>query len=405
MDFLNLLLYRLKRPFHFFKTGLLRGLPAQIKYGFPARRLKIIAITGTDGKTTSSTLLYQILKKANKKVALITTVAAYIGDQEIETGFHVTSPNPADLHKLMRKMVNQGIEYLILEVTSHGAYQHRTWGIRPFLAGVTNVSHEHLDYHQSYLEYLRAKAIILRKSPVVVLNSDDKSYPKLRKLLNKKTRIITYSLSDRIANSVNQAIRKRFPEEYNHLNSRLVYFLTKYLEIKPSVVAEAIENFSGVAGRMEEIKNTRGWRVVVDFAHTPKALEEALTALRQQLHDQYRSGRLIAVFGCAGLRDRAKRPLMGGIASQLADISIFTAEDPRTEDVWSIIRQMKEGLQGNHDKIISIADRRQAIDFALTKIARKGDIVGIFGKGPEKSMSYGTTEHPWSDVGVIKEIL
>ena len=156
---------------------------------------------------------------------------------------------------------------------------------------------------------------------------------------------------------------------------------------------------------MQEVSTKKPFRVVVDFAHTPNALKVSLISLRQQLRKQKKQGKLIAVFGCAGLRDRAKRPMMGAVGAELADIAIFTAEDPRTEEVWSIIRQMKEQLLSGHNRVLSIADRRKAIEFALTVLAKPGDIVGIFGKGHEKSMCYGTIEYPWSDIQAVQEIL
>jgi len=155
---LKLIVYKLKRLWHFFKTGLLQGLSAQLRYRFPERKLKILSITGTDGKTTSNTLLYHLLKSAGKKVGLLTTVAAYIGEEKIDTGFHVTAPQPKDLYKFMRRLVNEGYEYLILETTSHGLYQYRPWAIKPQVAGLTNITHEHLDYHKTLREYIKAKA-------------------------------------------------------------------------------------------------------------------------------------------------------------------------------------------------------------------------------------------------------
>lgn len=396
------LLYKLKRPFHFVKTGLLQGLPAQIRYRFPAHQLTILTITGTDGKTTSSTLLYHVLKTAGKKVGLISTVAAYIGDEAIDTGFHVTSPDPGQLHRLLRHMVDQGIEYVVLEATSHGIYQYRMWGIKPRLAGVTNITHEHLDYHTSYAEYIHAKALLLRQAPTVILNQDDDAYGTLRKLLRKSQTIKQYSLSDRIYPKVAQAIKQRFVQPYNQMNARLVYTFAKELEIGNEDFIQAVTTFANVPGRMEEVKAGQPFKVIVDFAHTPQALEAALTALRAELKP---NNKLYAVFGCAGLRDREKRPLMGQIGAKLADSAIFTAEDPRTEDVWSIIRQMKENLEGTQGKVLSIPDRRAAIAFAVTKLAKRGDIVGIFGKGHEQTMCFGTTEIPWNDTQVVTELL
>lgn len=400
---LNTILYRLKRPYHFVKTGLIRGFRAERQFGFPASKLKIISITGTDGKTTSTTMLYHVLKTAGKRVALLSTIAVYIDDEIIDTGFHVTSPDPAQLHELLRKMVDKGIEYVVLEMTSHGAYQYRNWGIYPIIAGLTNITHEHLDYHITYRNYLEAKLDILLSSQLASINEDDGSAPMIKRLLRANhQKFDSYSTSDHLYFKVAQAIKSRFKEAYNHSNARLVYSISQQLGVSNTDYISAIQTFPGIPGRMEEI-NTIPFRVVVDFAHTPQALQSALQALREQLPSK--NARLIAVFGCAGLRDTTKRPIMGRIGTELADSVVFTAEDPRTEDVWAIIRQMKEQLTSRHDKITSIANRGDAIRFALTKLAKEGDIVGIFGKGHEQSMCYGTQETPWDDREAVRSIL
>ncbi len=400
---LKQILYRIKRLYHFFKTGLFNGLVAEFKYGFPSKKLHVLAITGTDGKTTSSTMLYHVLKTAGKKVALISTVAAYIGDERIDTGFHVTTPTPAQLQKLMRRLVKEGYEYLVLETTSQGVYQFRTWGIFPLIAGVTNVAQDHFDYHLNYQNYLSAKALILRDSEKIILNKDDASYQPLKDILRvSESRILSYSVEHQNDPAIMKAIKNRFPESYNVSNALLVVKFAKNLEVSDQDIIAGIESFSGIPGRMEEIKNNKGIKAIVDFAHTPQGLENALTALRAQTK---RPGRLIAVYGCAGLRDALKRPMMGKIGTDIADFCVFTAEDPRTESVWSIIRQMKEQLTSNHDKIISIADRFEAIEFALTKLAKQGDTVVVLGKGHEQSMCYGNVEHPWDDREAVRKVL
>lgn len=404
------LVYKLKRPYHFIKTGLLKGLRARIKYNFPDKKLKIIAITGTDGKTTSSTLLYNVLKNSGKKVALISTVAAYIGEEKIETGFHVTSPSPDQLFAFMRQMLDQEVEYLVLEYTSQGAYQSRLFGIKPLIAGVTNIDQDHFDYHLNYQNYLEAKSIVLKKAQTVVLNEDDQSYYRLKRLFpSSQYKVLEYSQEIKLATKVEKAIKERFLEAFNQNNARLVSTIALELGLNPEEIAQAISKFKGVEGRMQIIPNQKGLRIVVDFAHTPQGLRSALTALRLMMKkdakDKKKQGKLIAVYGCAGLRDAAKRPMMGEIGVELADLLVFTAEDPRTEDIWSIIRQMKESLQTGHNKIASIPDRQEAINFAIRKLAEKGDTIAIFGKGPEKSMCYGTTEIPWSDEEAVLKAL
>lgn len=399
------LVYRLKYWFHFVKTGLLKGLPSSLRYGLPARKLKIIAITGTDGKTTSSTLLYTILKSAGKKVALLSTVAAYIGDEKIDTGFHVTTPDAHDLQKILARMVREKIEYVVLEYTSHGAYQNRLWGLKPLIAGVTNITHEHFDYHLNYENYVEAKALFLKKARTVVLNEDDHSFHKIKRRLSARTKIISYTLEEPLSKKIRDVVEKKLPELYNQMNARLVTTIALQLGLTVKEIATGFENFAGVEGRMEFVPNKRGLKVVIDFAHTPNALEEALKALRRHMKTTGMAGRLIAMYGCAGLRDYQKRPLMGKIGVDHADLVVFTAEDPRTEDVWSIIRQMKENLTTGHNQIASVANREQAIDFTLNTLARRGDLVAFFGKGPEKSMGYGTVEYPWDERAVVEQTL
>jgi len=397
---IKLLIYKLKRVYHFVKTGLLEGIPAQIKYRFPNKHLTIIEITGTDGKTTSSTLTYTVLKSAVIKVGLISTVAAFTGDDAIDTGFHVTSPQPKLVYKFMRDMVDQGYTHLVLETTSHGAYQYRTWGIQPKIAGLTNIDREHLDYHLTYEEYVKAKLLVLDSAEISFINEDDESYRKVKELTAGTTRFKGYSAEDELPAVVAKAIKEKFPESYNKMNARLAYSIATELGLSPEAIAAGLRAFKGVPGRMEVVAE-KPIRVIVDFAHTPQALEAALTALRAK----YKDGKLIAVFGCAGLRDSTKRPVMGRIGSELADLAIFTAEDPRTEDIWSIIRQMKEGISDTHGKVVSIADRGEAVTAALTKYAKPGDTVGIFGKGHEKSMCYGTVEYPWDEAQAVRDIL
>ena len=399
------LIYRGKRIYHFFKTGLLKGLPAEYRYGHPARKLKIIAITGTDGKTTSSTMLYHVLKTAGYRVALLSTVAAYIGDRALDTGLHVTAPDPDELNKLMAEMVREGIEFLVMETTSHGIYQYRTWGVKPLVAGLTNINYEHLDYHLNYQNYVEAKALLLTNAKLTVINDDDYSAPFVKKILREhKQPYITYGLQDTLPPSIKAAINERFDEAYNHSNARLVTAIAQQFNLTNKQIIRGITTFVGIPGRMELVIE-KPFTVIVDFAHTPQGLEAALTSLRQRLNQQSKKGKLIAIFGCAGLRDRQKRPKMGKIGADLADLAVFSAEDPRTEDIWSIIRQMKEQLTTGHNKIISIPDRKAAITFALTKLAQPGDLVGIFGKGHEQSLCYGTIEYPWDDRAVVREIM
>ncbi len=364
----------------------------------------MLAITGTDGKTTTSTLLYHILKSAGKNVALISTVAAYIGDEEIDTGFHVTNPSSFALQRILKKVADKGMEFVVLEITSHGIDQNRNWGIHPEVAGITNVTHEHLDYHKSFDNYLATKDKLLIGSNYGVLNKDAaESYEKLLRILKQAGTPHDVVSIKGLSTKVMRAARRRFGQEtYNFENVALAAGFCRRLGVGEEVVALALKSFPGVKGRMEEIANDRGIKIIVDFAHTPNALERALATLKAEMGNK--SGRLISVFGCAGLRDISKRPMMGKIATQIADLAVFTAEDPRSEDIWTIINQMKSGVTSGHDKIVSMADRYQAISFAVSQ-AKPGDVIAITGKGHEKSMNIAGTEYPWSDQEAVKKVL
>jgi UDP-N-acetylmuramoyl-L-alanyl-D-glutamate--2,6-diaminopimelate ligase len=389
-----------KKVHHFWQTYYLGALPASLYYGQPASRLNIYGITGTDGKTTSNTMLYYILNAAGRRVALISTVAAFINDEAIDTGFHVTSPEPWKVQKLLKRCVDKGITDVVLEVTAHGIFQYRVAGIHFKLAGLTNITDEHLDYFRTYDQYLRTKASWLAQADQAFINADDRSYAAVTAYLDQHhTPNIQYQQTLDKADPLTAIIKNRWPEAYNHWNAQLVVSMARYLHIPDETIAQAIKTFPGVSGRMEHVTDYHGAQVIVDFAHTPNALDQALTTLRPQT-----KGQLIAVFGCAGQRDPHKRPAMAKMASEKADIAIFTAEDPRTEDIQVILRQMKEGVvAGQQRKIITQPDRKQAIALALS-LAKTGDIIGIFGKGHEQSMCYGTTEVPWSDQKVVREL-
>lgn len=374
-------------------------------YGFPENKLKFIGVTGTDGKTTTVNLIYHILHQCGLPTAMISTVSAKINDKEFDTGLHVTAPDPWQLRKLLRKMVKEKIEYVVLEVTSHGLDQFRVWGISYEVGVITNVTHEHLDYHRTYRNYLQAKAKLLEKSKVAIVNKDDFSYGFLSAKLQKfpKTKVVTYSIKTEADFTVkNFSFITKLPGEYNRYNCLAAIAAVSTLGISGEKIRKAVSSFEGVTGRMEEINAGQDFKVIVDFAHTPNALEQALNTLRKKLN---KDARLIAVFGCAGLRDKQKRPMMGEISGRIADHTVITAEDPRTEDVGKICEQIAEGCQKAKGEYTIVPDRTKAIDLAAQKLAKKGDIVVICGKGHEKSMCFGKTEYPWSDQEAVKKAL
>ncbi len=369
---------------------------AVVFYRYPAKNLVVIGVTGTDGKTTTSTLIYEILKKAGKRVALITSVCAKIGEEVLDTGLHVTTPDSCKLQKLLRRIADRKFKFIILETTSHGLDQHRLLGVNFNIGVVTNVTDEHLDYHGNWQDYLSAKARLFQKTKFAVLNIEDKSFGYLKKIA--KGKVITYGLKKGDLNLKKFPFKTSLPGEYNRLNCLAAISVAKILKVKEPVVRKVIAQFKGVKGRMEKVYD-KNFKVIIDFAHTPNALKNALKTLRTFSHRK-----LIAIFGCAGLRDHYKRPAMGKIACRLADKVVLTAEDPRTENVKEIIEEIASGCK-NKRKLCKIADRQKAINFAIRKLAKKGDIVTLFGKGHEQSMCFGEKEHPWSEHKAVKKAL
>ncbi|MBI2952865.1 MAG: UDP-N-acetylmuramoyl-L-alanyl-D-glutamate--2,6-diaminopimelate ligase [Chloroflexi bacterium] len=399
-------------------------------YGFPGRKLRVIGVTGTDGKTTTCTLIGSILEAAGRRTGLITTVNARVGNRLIDTGFHTTTPDPPDVQRYLAEMVADGAEYVVLETTSHGLAQHRTLGAEYDVAVITNVTHEHLDYHRTYDEYLAAKGRLFEQlatstrkpstPKVSVTNIDDASYRYLKQFPADVK--LTYgicspadvtaegiSLSGKGIHFTAVTPQGRFEAQSSLLGTFNVYNILAAIAVGVSQgfsfsdIQMGIQAVKGIAGRMESIDCGQDFSVIVDFAHTPGSLEHVLE-LARTLTDR----RVIVVFGCAGLRDREKRPLMGEVAGRLADVTVVTAEDPRTERLEAIIDQIASGLEkaGRREGIdyFKIGDRAQAIEFGVST-AQTGDLVIITGKGHERSMCFGETEYPWSDQDAARKAL
>ncbi|MCS7286914.1 MAG: UDP-N-acetylmuramoyl-L-alanyl-D-glutamate--2,6-diaminopimelate ligase [Anaerolineae bacterium] len=399
-------------------------------YGHPGRKLRVIGVTGTDGKTTTVNLIHSILEAAGYKAGMISTINARIGDSVYDTGLHTTTPEAPDVQFYLAEMVKFGAQYAVLEVTSHGLHQHRVTGCEFDVAVITNITHEHLDYHQTFEAYREAKALLFRslstsfRKPQVpkvsVINVDDPSAPYF--LAIPADSQLTYGLGPSAevrAKDINtHPAGLKFtlvsPQGEFEIESQLVGFFNVYNILAATAVAlsqgipyEAIEagvkKVERVKGRMEKVDLGQDFMVIVDFAHTPRALEEVLKTCRP-----WTKGRLIVVFGCPGLRDQAKRPMMGEIAGRLADLAVLTADDPRTEDVNEIIRQIAEGcrLAGRREGegYVIIPDRAEAIEWAIAR-AQPGDLILFTGKGHEQSMSIGTVEYPWDEVEIVKTAL
>jgi UDP-N-acetylmuramoyl-L-alanyl-D-glutamate--2,6-diaminopimelate ligase len=393
-------------------------------YAYPARQLVVIGVTGTDGKTTTSNLIFQILKRAGLRAGMISTVSAVIGDEELDTGFHVTTPEAPDVQRYLARMVEAGLTHVVLESTSHGLAQQRVTACEFDIGVVTNITHEHLDYHGSYEAYRQAKARLFTglaqtgpkgngRPPLAVLNRDDQSYEYLQQVA--PVRQCSYSLrpgADVWAEDIYQdedglrftakgsgfsfPVSSVLVGDYNISNCLAAIAASVIgLGIPPEAVAQGLARMRGVPGRMEKIDLGQDFSAIVDFAHTPNALKVTLQTARKMT-----DGRVIAVFGSAGLRDRAKRRMMAEVSAGLADLTILTAEDPRTEDIDAILAEMAEAAQSGGgvegQTFYQVPDRGDALRLAVN-LARPGDLVISCGKGHEQSMCFGTTEYPWDD--------
>lgn len=377
---------------------LLQAIIAVNRFNYPAKNFINIGVTGTDGKTTTSSLIYHILQETGHKTALISTVAAYIGTKKYDTGFHVSTPNSLQLQSYLDKALKAGMKYLVLEVTSHALDQHRVYGI-PFRVGVlTNVTHEHLDYHKSMHQYLMTKAKLLKQAEVAILNRDDKSYPFLKEYLTGKN-IITYGIKEKAdVTPENHPFTSQLTAPFHTYNILAALAVCDALAIDTKKAAKAVTSFVLPQGRFDVVYK-KDFTIIIDFAHTPNALRNFLAAVSLEK----KKGRIIHVFGSAGERDRSKRPLMGKVASEYADSIILTAEDPRSESAEEIAKQILSGI-GEKKDVSIIVDRQEAITKAIS-LARSGDYVVITGKGHEQSMNFGKGEVPWSDYKAVEKAL
>ncbi|NOY14638.1 MAG: UDP-N-acetylmuramyl-tripeptide synthetase [bacterium] len=410
---------------------------AQLYFGLPQKQLKIIAVSGTDGKTTTANFIYHILKTAGKRVGIISTVYAKWPGGHLPTGLHVTNPDSWSLYRLIAQMTQDKVQYLVLEVTSHGIDQFRIFGIKPYIYILTNVTHEHIDYHHSFSQYLQTKLKPSRQASFTIFNIKDAN---LKKHLLRRPRTFSVTNDPKIkadlsikltrrnyqdqkalikieTNTVNFKTLTPYPQPYNLTNLALAIKACLLLKIKTSHIQKAAASLPQITGRLEQIDTYgQNFLAYVDFAHTPFALEQVLTYLKKQKPTA--ASKLIAVFGSAGLRDKQKRPLLVKAAQQQADTIILTAEDPRTEDVTEIIKQMESGFSPTWQladpdnlpknlkkKYFIIPDRKDALDFAINSLVKDNDIVGFFGKGHEQSICYGKTELPWDEIKEVKKAI
>lgn len=370
---------------------LLQAVFANIYYRFPSKKIKVIGVTGTDGKTTTTHLIAHILKESGFKVSFISTIYAKIAGKEYDLGFHVTTPSSFDIQKYLRLSVDNGDDFFVLETTSHALDQNRVWGVFYQIGVITNITHEHLDYHKNYQNYVKAKEKLILMSKTAVFNKNSQFYQYLS--LASKNKAVDYLENLKI-------IKKNFRlTEFNQENYSAAYTVCKTLGLSNQKIIQAMKSFQLPKGRLELIYD-QDFKVIIDFAHTPNAFLKLLPEIRKKyLKDK---GRLIHVFGSAGLRDKTKRPLMGKMADLYDDYIILTEEDYRTEDVKEICYQIASGIKKTPYQIIT--DRLEAIKKAI-EIAKKNDIVLLTGKSHEKSLCRGKTEYSWSEHQAVKKAL
>ncbi len=390
MGIINMNMQQLKNIWHFFEAVFW-----VVYYRFPAQKLKTIGVTGTDGKTTTSFLIYEMLKAAGQSVGMITTVETkfwHKGKEVILPNvLHATTPGAAILQRVLATMLNQGVEVVVVETTSHALDQYRVWGCN-FLIGVwTNLAHEHLDYHKTMERYASAKLRLFAGVRFAVLNKDDAWFDWFR------TRILQAKIVE-YGPFVGTAISQTLGGDYNRYNISAAAKVAELLGVDSEVISRVVKTFVGVPGRREEIKNSLGIRTIVDFAHTPQALEQLLGSLRMEV----KKGKIILVFGCTGRRDFAKRPVMTSIAVKLADKVIITSDDAYDEPLDKIFADMTRGVDMAR---IEREDDRDVAILRAVKLAKKGDIVVATGMGHEQTQRIGEREIERSDKRAFEQAI
>jgi UDP-N-acetylmuramoyl-L-alanyl-D-glutamate--2,6-diaminopimelate ligase len=384
-------------------------------YDNPSEKLKLVGVTGTNGKTTSVTLLFNLFRNLGYKVGLLSTVENKI-NQEVIPSTH-TTPDALSLNELLSKMVEAGCQYAFMEVSSHAIVQHRVTGIKFTGAAFTNITHDHLDYHKTFEEYIKAKKKffdMLSDNAFAITNKDDKngmvmlqncrakkySYG-LKSVADYKCKIIENHLNGLLLSLDNQELWVKLIGSFNAYNATLVYAVSQLLKQDKTQVLTALSNLNSVEGRFQYIKSKNDIIAIVDYAHTPDALKNVLETIKD-----VRSGneKIITVVGCGGDRDSAKRPIMAQIAGEYSDKIILTSDNPRSEEPEDILNQMLGGLSPiEMRKTLKISDRKEAIKTACS-FAEKGDIILIAGKGHEKYQEIKGVKHPFDDFKIVKEL-
>lgn len=391
------------------------GEIASAFYDNPSSKLKLVGVTGTNGKTTTVTLLYNLIQKLGYKAGLLSTVRNYIGDKTIEATH--TTPDAVQMNKLMRQMVEAGCDYCFMEVSSHAIDQKRIAGLDFTGALFTNITHDHLDYHKTFAEYIKAKKKFfddLKPESFALINTDDKNgsvmiQNTLAKVKNFavrsgadfKAKIIESHFEGSMLNIDHVDVWTYFVGRFNAYNLLAVYACALMLGFEKNEVLTALSELKPVEGRFETLRSQNGITAIVDYAHTPDALLNVLNAINQIRGD---GQELLTVVGAGGDRDKTKRPEMAKIASANSDKVILTSDNPRSEDPNTIIEDMKTGIDiENKKKVLAIVDRKEGIRTACL-LAKKGDIILIAGKGHETYQEINGVRHHFDDREVIQQI-
>ena len=403
-------------------TGhLVEAVIMNTKYGFPGRKLKVIGVTGTNGKTTTSFMIHTMLHNAGVKSALITTVGYGIGDDIVHQKQHITSPKASVLQQRLKAFAEAGVEWVVLETSSHGLAQHRVWGVPYQVAVMTNITHDHLEYHGTFDKYLKAKTSLFKIAgkhglKFGVANIEDENADAFLKYVENKT---TYGIKQgdiyaqnvdlqadgttytAVAGDDTYDIKVQIPGEFNVSNSLAAIAVGRKLGLDKQQIEKGIAALQTVEGRMNLINAGQDFKVIVDFASTPDGYQKFFESMRPLV-----KGKLIAVFGSAGRRDETKRAKQGAIAGKYADIVVITEEDDRDEDSDTILKQVAEGAlaegKKENDTLFMIQNREEAIGFAMTLATSPDDTVVLLGKGHEKTIERADGEYPWDETQAAK---
>jgi UDP-N-acetylmuramoyl-L-alanyl-D-glutamate--2,6-diaminopimelate ligase len=415
-------------------THKMRGMLAATIYGYPGRKLKIIGVTGTNGKTTTCNMISRILEKANYRVGMATTINFKIGKDEWVNTSKMTTVSPFALQKFLANCLKAGCHWVIVETTSHAIAQYRNYGVDYQIAIMTNLTHDHLDYHKTFDEYRKVKSqlFITGKTINIINHDDEKTYDFLAQIPARST--ISYGTDSSVGNRKGRpdilakkinlestgsvftvvtptsqiAIDLKLPGKFNIYNALAAISVAYALKIHLDVAKTALDELDLVPGRMEKVELGQSFAVLIDYAHTPDALEKVYQTLTMA-----KRARIISVLGSCGDRDKTKRPILGALAGKFADIVIVTNEDPYTEDAAKIIEEVAGGVPRGADSktpkienqnFFKIMDRKEAIIKAIN-MAYKDDIVLITGKGAEECMIVGEQKIPWSDRKIAKDAL